>query len=66
MRGVALAQDRRKTRYSRLRKAVKNGLVAPDAFKVRCQPETEAVDTELSDAMKARMTMAKSMESRGG
>jgi hypothetical protein len=31
-------------------------MVIPDPSKVRRQPETEAVDPELSDAMKARMT----------
>jgi hypothetical protein len=39
---VELAGDRRKTRYSRLRKAVENGLVNADALKVRRQPKTEA------------------------
>lgn len=32
LKGVELAGDRRKTRYSRLRKVVETGLVDPDAL----------------------------------
>jgi hypothetical protein len=53
LRGVELAQDLRKTRYTRLRAAAENGL--PDAVALKVQPENEAVDPDLSDAMKARM-----------
>jgi hypothetical protein len=42
--------------------AVKDGQVTP-ALKARHQPETEAVDPELSDVMKARMGALKSMRS---
>jgi hypothetical protein len=63
MRGVELAQDRRKTRYSRLRAAVENRLLTADALKVQRQPKTEAVDPELSDVMKARMSGRKSRRS---
>jgi hypothetical protein len=55
LHGVELAGDRRRTRYSRLRKAVKDGLVAPDALKVR-RHKTEAVDPELSDELVARLS----------
>jgi hypothetical protein len=46
LKGVELAADRRKTRYSRLRKAVENGLVDANALKVkrRVSQLTEAVD----------------------
>jgi hypothetical protein len=47
MMGIELAGDRRRTRYSRLRKAVENGLADADAQKVRRLPkaeETEHVD----------------------
>ena len=57
MRGVELAQDRRKTRYSRLRNAAGNGLVDADDLKVRLSPqlaETEAVDPVLDRIAKAR------------
>ena len=64
LKGVDLAGDRRKTRYSRLRKALKNGLVDADELKVQRQSKTEAVDPELSDVMKARMGARKSMRSR--
>jgi hypothetical protein len=58
MRGVELTQDRRKTRYIRLRKAAKQGAVPVEPSKVRPQQDNEAVDPELSDAMMARMTAA--------
>ena len=59
MRGVELAQDRRKTRYSRLRAAAENDLADADALKVRCVPkleETEAVDPVLGDELMARLS----------
>ena len=62
LRGVELAADRRKTRYSRQRTAVKNGLVDADELKVQRQSKPEAVDPPLSDAMIARMS--RSMRSR--
>ena len=58
LRGVELAQDRRKTRYSRRRTAVENGLLPADALKVRRAPkveETEAVDPALGDELVARL-----------
>lgn len=54
LKGVELAGDRRKTRYSRLRTAVKNGLVDADEPKVQRQSKTDAVDPELSDVMRAQ------------
>jgi hypothetical protein len=44
MRGVELAQDRRRTRYSRLRVAVENGLLPADALKVRRSPKAEETE----------------------
>jgi hypothetical protein len=64
LKGVELAGDRRKTGYSRLRKAVENGLVEADALKMRMHPKTEAVDPELSDVMKARMGSGSSIRRR--
>jgi hypothetical protein len=63
LRGVELAQDRRKTRYSRLRKAVENGLIEADALKARPSPkveETEAADPALGDALVARLSRRRS------
>jgi hypothetical protein len=59
MKGVELAQDRRKTRYSRMHSAVENGLLPPDTLKVRRTPkveETEAVDPVLGDELTARLS----------
>ena len=67
LRGVELAGDRRRTRYSRLRKAVAEGLAPPDALKVKRKPKDErheAVDPVLSDEMRDRMGAAKAMRSR--
>jgi hypothetical protein len=47
-------EDRRKTRYVRLRKAIESGLAQPDELK-RKQPETEAVDPELDEVVKRLM-----------
>jgi hypothetical protein len=58
LRGVELAQDRRKTRYSRLGAAMENGLADADALKVQHSPkvwETEAVDPALGDELVARL-----------
>jgi hypothetical protein len=58
MKGVELAQDRRKTRYLRLRTAVENGLMDARALKARRAPkveETEAVDPALGDELVARL-----------
>ena len=58
MRGVELAQNRRKTRYSRLRAAVESGLADADELKVRCSPkveDTQALDPALGDELVARL-----------
>ena len=56
MKGVELAQDRRKTRYSRLRTAVENGLLPADALRVkRSRVDAEAVDPVLGDELVARL-----------
>jgi hypothetical protein len=47
-------EDRRKTRYVRLRKAIDAGLAHPDELK-RKQPETEAVDPQLDELVKRLM-----------
>jgi hypothetical protein len=59
MRGVELAG----MQYQKPRKAAKNRWVAPDALNEQRQRETEAVDPEISDAMKARMSAVGSMRS---
>jgi hypothetical protein len=47
-------EDRRKTRYVRLRKAIANGLADPDELK-RSRPRTEAVDPQLDEVVKRLM-----------
>ena len=51
MPNIELLQDRRRTRYSRLRKAIAAGLEQPEALKVTRKPQvqTEAVDPELEE-----------------
>jgi hypothetical protein len=61
LKGVELAGDRRKTRYTRLSTAVKYGLVVADELKVQGQRKTDAVDPELSDVMKGRIGVGSSM-----
>jgi hypothetical protein len=56
MRGVELGRDQRDARSPRLRRALKGGQVVPNPVKVQCQPETHAVDPQLPEAMKARMS----------
>jgi hypothetical protein len=46
-----------------LRKAIDGVLASPEELKVNRQPKTDAVDPELTDAMKARMG-ARSRRSR--
>jgi hypothetical protein len=50
-------EDRRKTRYVKLRKAIANGLAGPEELKVKRKPvvETEAVDPALDEVVKRLM-----------
>jgi hypothetical protein len=58
MRGVELAQDRRKTRYVRLRRAMKQGVELHEAKRVHRKPsaDNEAVDPVLGDELVARLS----------
>jgi len=57
LKGVELAQDRRKTRYSRLREAIDAGLGSPEERKPKRKPSepTEAVDPELDEVARRLM-----------
>lgn len=50
-------EDRWKTRYVRLRKAMANGLADPDELKLKRNPvvETEAVDPALDEVARRLM-----------
>ena len=54
LRGVELDEDRRMTRYVRLRKAIAEGIERPDALK-RKQPESEAVEPALDEVARRLM-----------
>jgi hypothetical protein len=58
MRGVELAQDRRKTRYVRLRRAMKHDPEPPEVVKVQRKPSADdkALDTALGDDLVARLS----------
>jgi hypothetical protein len=49
-------EDRRKTRYVRLRKAIANGLADPDELKAKRKVDSEAVDPALGDELAARLS----------